>query len=68
MARDAESGLRGRGTKGAVGDMGDGWLSFFLKNLPKIFFVPLVGVELTSERVMVGADGEGWSIPAEERE
>jgi hypothetical protein len=48
--------------------MGDGWLSFFLKNLPKIFFVPLVGVELTSERVMVGADGEGWSIPAEERE
>ncbi len=27
----------------AEGDGDDDWLSFFLKNLPKIFFVPLVG-------------------------
>lgn len=43
------SRLSDRNDKGA-GDDGDGggWLSFFLKNLPKIFFVPLVGVELVS--------------------
>jgi len=67
--RDARrSGLSGRDVKGAEGDGDVGWLSFFLKNLPKIFFGPLVGVELISGRVTVSADGDGWSIPPEESE
>ena len=61
----------GRGMNLPIGDEGggdDGWLSFFLKNLPKIFFVPLVGVESMSGRVIKGGDGDGLSMPPEERE
>jgi hypothetical protein len=61
----------GRGMKLPIGDEGDGdggWLSFLLKNLPKIFFVPLVGVESISGRLTPGEDGDGLSMPAEERE
>jgi hypothetical protein len=48
-ARDPRSSvLSGRNDKGAGEDGDGGWLSFFLKNLPKIFFGPLVGVELIS--------------------
>jgi hypothetical protein len=50
----------------AEGDGDDGWLSFFLKNLPKIFFVPLVGVTSISGRIMLGGDGDRLSL--EERE
>jgi len=71
-ANDCPVGRReGRKTKLPIGDEGDGdvgWLSFFLKNLPKIFFVPVVGVESMSGRVMVGGDGDGLSMPPEERE
>jgi hypothetical protein len=67
--RDARSsGLSDRNDKGAGGDGDGGWLSFFLKNLPKIFFGPLVGVELISWRMIVGVDGDAWSMPAEESE
>lgn len=68
-ARDGrKSGLSGTEGEEAAGDGDDGWLSFFLKNFPKIFLVPLVGVELISERLMVGADGDELSMPAEESE
>jgi hypothetical protein len=50
----------------AEGDGDDDWLSFFLKNLPKIFFVPLVGVASISGRINFGEDGDGLS--PEERE
>jgi len=64
--RGSREGGPAEGDKGVEGD--DGWLSFFLKNLPNIFFGPLVGVELISERVIaVGADGDA-STPAEESE
>jgi len=63
-ARGSRESGRDEGDKGAEGD--DGWLSFFLKNLPNIFFGPLVGVELISECMIVGADGDG--SPAEESE
>jgi hypothetical protein len=53
---------------GDVGDGDGGWLSFFLKNLPKIFFDPVVGVESISGRIMVGGDGDGLSMPPEESE
>jgi len=52
----------------AEGDGDDDWLSFFLKNLPKIFFEPLVGVASISGRITLGGDGDGLSMPAEERE
>jgi hypothetical protein len=42
-----------------VGD--DDWLSFFLKNLPKIFFVPLVGVASISGRILLVGDCDGLS-------
>jgi len=68
-ARDGrKSGLSGTDGEGAAGDGDGGWLSFFLKNFPKIFLGPLVGVELISERLIVGADGDGLSIPPEESE
>lgn len=57
------------GRKLPIGDGGegdDGWLSFFLKNLPKIFFVPLVGVASISGRILLGGDSDGLS--PEERE
>ena len=60
------SGLSDRNDRGAEEDGDGGWLSFFLKNFPKIFLVPLVGVELVSWRVI--ADGDGWSMPPEESE
>jgi hypothetical protein len=41
------------------GDGDDDWLSFFLKNLPKIFFVPLVGVTSISGRTLLGGDSDG---------
>lgn len=50
----------------AEGDGDDDWLSFFLKNLPKIFFVPLVGVTSTSGRILLGGDSDRAS--PEERE
>jgi len=50
----------------AEGDGDDDWLSFFLKNLPKIFFVPLVGVMSMSGRIMMDGDSDGLS--PEERE
>jgi hypothetical protein len=37
----------------------DGWVSLFLKNLPRIFFEPLVGVKLLSVRTAAtGAVGD----------
>jgi hypothetical protein len=48
------------------GDGDDDWLSFFLKNLPKIFFVPLVGVASISGRIML--DGDSDRLSPEERE
>jgi len=45
----------------AEGDGDDDWLSFFLKNLPKIFFVPLVGVASTSGCIKLGGDSGGLS-------
>lgn len=55
--------------RGSDGDGDEGWLSFFLKNLPNSFFGPPVGVELMSARVIVGADGDDEvSTPAEESE
>jgi hypothetical protein len=50
---------------GDEGDGDDGWLSFFLKNLPKIFFEPLVGVVSISGG---GIEGGGLSVPPEESE
>lgn len=50
----------------AEGDGDDGWLSFFLKNLPKIFFVPPVGVASISGRIMLCGDSDRLS--PEERE
>jgi hypothetical protein len=50
----------------AEGAGDDDWLSFFLKNLPKIFFVPLVGVASISGRILLGGDSGGLS--PEERE
>ena len=58
----------GRGIKLLIGDEGDGdvgWLSFFLKNLPKIFFEPLVGVVSISGR---GIEGGELSMPPEDSE
>jgi hypothetical protein len=49
--------------KGDEGDGDNGWLSFFLKNLPKIFFGPLVGVKLSSVRAIIGAVGDVASVP-----
>lgn len=43
------------------GDGDDDWLSFFLKNLPKIFFVPLVGVASISGRIKLGGDSDRLS-------
>jgi len=56
----------GRGMKLPIGDDGaDGWLSFFLKNLPKIFFEPLVGVvSISGPEIVYG----GLSMPPEEIE
>ena len=70
MANDCPVDRRdGRGMKLPIGDEGDGddgWLSFFLKNLPKIFFVPLVGVASISGRMML--DGDSDRLSPEERE
>ena len=58
----------GRIMKLPIGDEGGGdedWLSF-LKNLPNIFFVPLVGVASISGRILSGGDSDGLS--PEERE
>jgi hypothetical protein len=48
--------------KGDEGDGNNGW-PFFLKNLPKIFFGPLVGVKLSSVRAIGGAVGDVASVP-----
>jgi len=48
---------------GGDGD-GEGWLSFFLKILPNIFFDPLLGVRLLSGR----AGEDVGSAPPDERE
>ena len=56
------------GDKTGEGEGGDGWLSFFLKNLPNIFFGPLVDVELLSVRVIVDAGGEAGPTPSDESE
>src|ERR1700761_2272248 len=50
------------------GEGDEGRLSFFLKNLPNIFFGPLVGVELLSGSVSVGAGGDTGSPPPDESE
>jgi hypothetical protein len=36
----------------------DDWVSLFLKNLPRIFFEPVVGVKLLSVRTTTGAVGD----------
>jgi hypothetical protein len=50
------------------GEGDEGRLSFFLKNLPSIFFGPFVGVVLLSVSVNVGAGGGTGSTPPDESE
>lgn len=50
------------------GEGDEGRLSFFLKNLPSIFFGPFVGVVLLSVSVNVGAGRDTGSTPPDESE
>jgi hypothetical protein len=61
-----ETELSDRNDKGIEGDGDGGWLSF-LKDLPKVFFEPLVGVELISWRMMVGRTERHGPCPWNQR-
>lgn len=61
----SESSREGRIMKLPIGDGmveedgNDDRLSFFLKSLPKIFFVPLVGMTSITGRILSGGDSDG---------